>query len=322
MSPRFTAIKGTLLGQVFPLTGELSIGREVGNGIVIPDGQISRRHARIVLGATGPMVEDLGSANGTLVNDRPVSGSVPIYPGDRVRILGNEFVYEVQDPAGSRPAEVSRMREGGASAAAPVGLPGVRPMAPVWSLPDLSFLTAWIGALVTLIVRYLPWIAGALILICLLGKVVGSGMDALSWVASHWGRQDQPSSSAPAATPPAPNSPPPSGGQEDSDAQIEILSAKVVLVSRTAFPTKLNALVLRWRNKTGHPVSNIIADVQCYDATGGFSITKPLTVVYSGPPVVDGAIHQDTEDTATLLSPIAPSGSPPTSAKLENFTVH
>lgn len=80
---------------VFPLEGdEAMIGRQGGRtddaAVAIPDSGISRRHARLrVLDGGGLELTDLGSTNGTRVNDVAVEPNVPvsISEGDRV-VLG------------------------------------------------------------------------------------------------------------------------------------------------------------------------------------------------------------------------------------------
>jgi serine/threonine protein kinase len=53
-----------------------------------PAAYVSRQHARIIADAGGYFLEDLGSANGTFLNDRRLPGGVPtrLRNGDRVRI--------------------------------------------------------------------------------------------------------------------------------------------------------------------------------------------------------------------------------------------
>jgi serine/threonine-protein kinase len=53
-----------------------------------PAAYVSRQHARILADAGGYFIEDLGSANGTFLNDRRLPGGVPtrLRNGDRVRI--------------------------------------------------------------------------------------------------------------------------------------------------------------------------------------------------------------------------------------------
>jgi hypothetical protein len=63
----------------------LTIGRAPDNRLVVPDGRASRHHARID-GRRGTLVlSDLGSTNGSFVNDRRVE-SVALGAGDRIRI--------------------------------------------------------------------------------------------------------------------------------------------------------------------------------------------------------------------------------------------
>ncbi len=39
------------------------------------------------------VIEDLGSTNGTYLNDEPLGGPQPLHPGDRIRIGDSEFSY-------------------------------------------------------------------------------------------------------------------------------------------------------------------------------------------------------------------------------------
>jgi pSer/pThr/pTyr-binding forkhead associated (FHA) protein len=40
------------------------------------------------------VLEDLGSTNGTYLNDEPLRGPAPLHPGDRIRIGDSEFSYQ------------------------------------------------------------------------------------------------------------------------------------------------------------------------------------------------------------------------------------
>ncbi|MCX7805643.1 MAG: FHA domain-containing protein [Planctomycetota bacterium] len=64
----------------------VSIGRHPECDIVINDPQASRRHARIYPEARGYVFEDLKSANGSLLNGKPVTDPVVLNDGDRVAI--------------------------------------------------------------------------------------------------------------------------------------------------------------------------------------------------------------------------------------------
>ncbi|MFT3798266.1 FtsK/SpoIIIE domain-containing protein [Microbacterium sp.] len=62
------ATAGPLTGQEFPLTaGHVSLGRDEGNDVVLADPMVSKRHARLEVGAYVEIV-DLNSANGVLVD--------------------------------------------------------------------------------------------------------------------------------------------------------------------------------------------------------------------------------------------------------------
>ena len=39
------------------------------------------------------MIEDLGSTNGTYLNEEPLRGPQPLHHGDRIRIGDSEFSY-------------------------------------------------------------------------------------------------------------------------------------------------------------------------------------------------------------------------------------
>lgn len=93
-SPRLVALKGSLArGSIYPLTGELTIGREVEAGISISDPYISTLHAKIVPFEGGFGVEDLGSRNGTLLNNGSVEERKKLKPGDRIKLGDTIFQY-------------------------------------------------------------------------------------------------------------------------------------------------------------------------------------------------------------------------------------
>jgi adenylate cyclase len=75
--------------------GSLAIGRDAGNGLVLDDRSVSRRHARIEWDGRAYRVEDLFSVNGVRVNDVPLTpgpaGARPLANGDVLK-LGNVTV--------------------------------------------------------------------------------------------------------------------------------------------------------------------------------------------------------------------------------------
>lgn len=80
-------------GDVALPMGAHVLGRD-GDGVVpLHSSTVSRRHARISLEAAGATVEDLGSKNGTYVNDQRVSGPMSVSDGDRIRFGSLVFTF-------------------------------------------------------------------------------------------------------------------------------------------------------------------------------------------------------------------------------------
>jgi len=63
-----------------------TIGRQAGNDICIPEQHVSRQHAVINYRDGIFMIADLGSANGTFVNDRQLTEPFPLASGDVIRL--------------------------------------------------------------------------------------------------------------------------------------------------------------------------------------------------------------------------------------------
>lgn len=58
--------------------GEYILGRDPRVHIPVPDKYVSRRHLRIFYKNGKWLIEDLGSRNGTLVNDKQIQGQGPV----------------------------------------------------------------------------------------------------------------------------------------------------------------------------------------------------------------------------------------------------
>src|SRR5512136_148492 len=87
--------QGPRAGQSFDLDKPvITLGREASSDIVLEDPQVSRRHARLTLQAGGYVIEDLGSTNGTFINEQRLTGAQPINLGDKLR-LGDNVVLSV-----------------------------------------------------------------------------------------------------------------------------------------------------------------------------------------------------------------------------------
>lgn len=85
--PKFVlrGVSGVTFGKVFPIQNNAVIGRQSECEISIPSEEVSRRHAELKVTADGVMVEDLGSSNGTYVNDRRITRQL-MKAGDELRL--------------------------------------------------------------------------------------------------------------------------------------------------------------------------------------------------------------------------------------------
>ncbi|HEX5015583.1 MAG TPA: FhaA domain-containing protein [Candidatus Limnocylindrales bacterium] len=71
----------------------LTIGRAPDNGLVLFDGRVSRHHARLYGRRGALLLADLGSTNGSWVNDRKVE-EMALGEGDRIRVGDTILVVE------------------------------------------------------------------------------------------------------------------------------------------------------------------------------------------------------------------------------------
>ena len=79
-------------GTAYDISGGATLGRGDVE-IRLDDPFASSRHARISREGHIVVIEDLGSTNGTYLNEEPLNGPQPLHPGDRIRIGDSEFSY-------------------------------------------------------------------------------------------------------------------------------------------------------------------------------------------------------------------------------------
>jgi FHA domain len=82
-------------GMIYDLDGDLVLGRGDHAEIRLEDPFASARHARIYEQGNIVVIEDLGSTNGTYLNEELLETPRPLHAGDRVRIGDSEFAFEV-----------------------------------------------------------------------------------------------------------------------------------------------------------------------------------------------------------------------------------
>ena len=80
-------------GRAFELGDELTVGRAAGCQITIDDNFVSHLHARVFRRDGQVWIEDLGSTNGTYLNQEKVSAPVLMHKGDRIQV--GETVLEL-----------------------------------------------------------------------------------------------------------------------------------------------------------------------------------------------------------------------------------
>jgi DNA-binding winged helix-turn-helix (wHTH) protein len=66
--------------------GENVVGRDPTAAVLLDVAGVSRRHAQIVVGGGGAVLEDLGSKNGTTIGERLVEGKVALRDGDQIHV--------------------------------------------------------------------------------------------------------------------------------------------------------------------------------------------------------------------------------------------
>lgn len=90
--------------------GRYVIGRNPDADLRLPLPSVSRRHCEIVVDDSGPRARDLGSANGTYLNDLRLTSETELGPGDTIMIGPCRFTIQINGqpaslnaPAGAAP---------------------------------------------------------------------------------------------------------------------------------------------------------------------------------------------------------------------------
>ncbi len=106
--PTLLVLKGADAGLRIPLTKDLlTIGRTAEADLVFHDEQISRRHASISCDTSNGtyLLSDLGSTNGTFLNDRPVTRD-ELKDGDKIFVGTTILKFVLQDEVESESGEI------------------------------------------------------------------------------------------------------------------------------------------------------------------------------------------------------------------------
>lgn len=87
------AAEGVPAQRIMLGAAPLAIGRMAQNGLSLPSPDVSRHHCVVVVEDGVPVVTDLGSTNGTIVDGRPAAGPTRLTPGARLRLGPFTLVY-------------------------------------------------------------------------------------------------------------------------------------------------------------------------------------------------------------------------------------
>ncbi|MCU0304184.1 MAG: winged helix-turn-helix domain-containing protein [Thermoanaerobaculales bacterium] len=94
-------------GAIPLLPPEVVVGRGAEADLQVLSPEVSRRHARLAVEGERVLLEDLGSKNGTLVNDLPVAGRRELISGDTLAVGPARLLYRgvANDPTRTRTAD-------------------------------------------------------------------------------------------------------------------------------------------------------------------------------------------------------------------------
>src|SRR5260370_30238713 len=84
---------------------EINVGRVQGNDLMLPKGNVSKHHARLLYRDGRFIVTDLKSTNGTYVNGRKIAQATIVREGDKIYI--GDFVLRIESGSGAVPSQPS-----------------------------------------------------------------------------------------------------------------------------------------------------------------------------------------------------------------------
>lgn len=330
-------------GSTYDLAGEVVVGRDAGCTIaLVGDAGASRRHARFIWLHGLPMIEDLGSSNGTFLNGARVTQARPVSSGDEVLIGAASLRIEaVMDGVANPPPapvaggkEISRgegrgkgnrkTESSGAAEGSLYGNHGGGDSLRGCAMPNVDLS----GCMKYLWILLLVLLAAVVIGLILFGigallTAVSGGGSAVSGAAGGSGGSSSPGDNQPA--PPPVNSPPPQQQPPPQDQNqqqqapsaegIHIEEVKVDFARRGGTEAK-PVVLIKWMNLTKKTVERLSGTVYLYDKAGKLIVEIPREQLYSGSLVNPGEGHQDTleEGGVVILREL---GEPPVSAKVK-----
>lgn len=111
MTWKIHAITGDLTGQEISIDRDMVVGRHQAADIVLQAAEISRKHAAFLLKDGALWVQDLGSSNGTFVNDVQIEQATLLKQDDTVQFASLKFSVLAPVAAVEVPAEIEATAE-------------------------------------------------------------------------------------------------------------------------------------------------------------------------------------------------------------------
>lgn len=86
--PKFLlrGVSGPTFGKTYAVVGTLIVGRSSECDIAIASDEVSRHHAKLQVTPDGVVIEDMGSANGSFVNNQRIHAPTLLKAGDELRL--------------------------------------------------------------------------------------------------------------------------------------------------------------------------------------------------------------------------------------------
>lgn len=107
MSARLIIQQGPNANDEYPLNQPITrLGRGTNNELIFKDPELSRQHAQIINRDGIYYLDDLGSTNGTFLNQQRVAGTMALQDGDQIRLGETIFLRFVDAFIAQEPFEV------------------------------------------------------------------------------------------------------------------------------------------------------------------------------------------------------------------------
>lgn len=164
------------ISQTFPIRGEVHLGRDKGNSVVVSDQKVSRFHASLSPIDDAFILNDKGSANGTYLNGVLISQPVRLKDKDHISLGDTHFLFSTTPPDEDNLEAVIPALPKAPSTPTPAG------STPALAMPALDDKSIWllVGCLGLVIVGLMVMLA--LLVGLMMGRGFLAGTPELIWL--------------------------------------------------------------------------------------------------------------------------------------------